>query len=120
MQIENNLDEWVTGEHVSVAFSQTAYEQKYIAHLKRLKDFDERTKDSNIVPRIRKHMLKMARYVTINVDDSDFLIILIYRKHAKVDDSGIKSKPAELSHDDIEAAKKEWETIILSEGEDEM
>ena len=63
VQIENNLDEWVTGEHVSVAFSQSTYEQKYLTHLKRLKDFDERTKDSNIVPRIRKHLLKMARYV---------------------------------------------------------
>jgi hypothetical protein len=42
----------------------------------------------------------------------------IYRKHAKVDDA-VKSKPAELSQDDIEAAKKEWENITLSDGEDE-
>lgn len=63
VQIENNLDEWVTGEHVSVAFSQNAYEQKYLAHVKRLKDFDEKTKESNIIPRIRKHLLKMARYM---------------------------------------------------------
>ena len=63
-QIENNLDEWVTGEHISVAFSQTAYEQKYLAHIKRLNDFDKRTKEANIVPWIRKHLLKMARYVT--------------------------------------------------------
>ena len=61
VQIENNLDEWVTGEHVSVPFTQAAYEQKYDAHLKRLKDFEERTKDSDIMPRIRKHLLKMAR-----------------------------------------------------------
>jgi len=45
---------------------------------------------------------------------------LLYRKHAKVDTSGIKSKPAEFSQEDIKAAKKEWENIILSEGEDEM
>ena len=44
----------------------------------------------------------------------------IYRKHAKVDATGIKSKPAELSQEDIEAAKKEWESIVLSESEDEM
>ena len=25
VQIENNLDEWVTGEHISIAFSQTAW-----------------------------------------------------------------------------------------------
>jgi len=100
--IENNLDEWVTGEHVAVAFSQNAYKQKYLAHVRRLKDFDEKTRESNIVPRLRKHLLKMAR------------------KHAKVDATGVKSKPAELSQEDIEAAKKEWENIVLSEGEDEM
>ena len=65
VQIENNLDEWVTGKHISIAFSQMAYEQKYLMHLKCLRDFDERTKDSNIVPRIRKHLLKMARYVAV-------------------------------------------------------
>ena len=37
----------------------------------------------------------------------------------EVDDFGIKSKPAELSQGDIEAAKKEWESIVLSKGEDE-
>ena len=65
VQVENNLDEWVTGEHISVTFSQMAYEQKYLTHLKHLRDFDERTKDSNIVPQIRKHLLKMARYVAV-------------------------------------------------------
>jgi hypothetical protein len=40
----------------------------------------------------------------------------IYRKH---DDAGAKSKPTELSQDNIEAAKKEWENIILSDGKDE-
>jgi len=49
-----------------------------------------------------------------------FLFNLLYRKHAKVDASSIKSKPAELSQEDIEAAKKEWENIVLSEGEDEL
>ena len=53
---KKHLDEWVTGEHVTVSFSQNV--------------------------------------------------------------SGLKSKPAELSQEDIEAAKKEWENIVLSEGED--
>ena len=65
VQIENNLNEWVTGEHISIAFSQTAYEQKYLTHLKCLRDFDKRMKDSNIVPQIMKHLLKMARYVAV-------------------------------------------------------
>ena len=48
------------------------------------------------------------------------LLYLLYRKHAKVDESGIKSKLLELSQDEIEAAKKEWENIVLSEGEDNI
>jgi hypothetical protein len=48
------------------------------------------------------------------------LLNLLYRKHAKVDDSGVKSKPAELSQEDIEAAKAEWENLVLSEGEDDI
>jgi hypothetical protein len=48
------------------------------------------------------------------------LFNLHYRKHAKVDESGIQDKPAELSQEDIEAAKKEWETINLSDGEEDM
>jgi hypothetical protein len=74
-----------------------------------LKDFDERTKGSNIVPRIRKHLLKMARYVTRNLTLD--INLLYYRKHAKVDESGIKFKPAELSQEDIEAAKNLQEGV---------
>ena len=48
------------------------------------------------------------------------LFDFLYRKHAKVDDAGAKFKPADLSQDDIEAAKKEWENIVLSEGEDNI
>ena len=33
---------------------------------------------------------------------------------------GAKSKPPELSQDNIEVAKKEWENMVLSEGEEEM
>ena len=104
-----------------MAFTQIAYEQKYLAHLKRLKDFDERTKESNIVPRIRKHLLKMVRYVpyVMKFETHCIVLNLLYRKHAKVDDAGVKSKPAELSRDDIKAAKREWENMILSEGEED-
>ena len=63
-QIDNCLDEWQTGEHVDVQFSAAAYKNKFIAHLKRLEDkFAEKTKDVNIVSRLRKHLLKMAKCV---------------------------------------------------------
>ena len=46
--------------------------------------------------------------------------IPIYLLLQEADAIGIKSKPAELLQEDIEVAKKEWESIVLSEGEDEM
>ena len=52
--------------------------------------------------------------------NSTILSYLLYGKHAKVDEAGIQSKTGELSQEDIEAAKKEWENIVLSEGEDNI
>ena len=63
LQIENNLDEWVTGEHVDVPFTTMAYKAKYCAHLKRITDFEKKTREADIIPRLLKHMLKAARYV---------------------------------------------------------
>ena len=62
-QIDNCLNEWQTGEHVDVQFSAAAYKNKFIAHLKWLEDFAEKTKDVNIVSCLRKHLLKMAKYI---------------------------------------------------------
>ena len=61
LQIENNLDEWVTGEHVDVAFTATAYKAKYVAHLQFIMDFQKKTHEADIIPRLLTHMLKVAR-----------------------------------------------------------
>ncbi|EDR03011.1 uncharacterized protein LACBIDRAFT_307860 [Laccaria bicolor S238N-H82] len=98
--IDNCLDEWQTGEHVDVQFSAATYKNKFIAHLKRLEDFAEKTKDANIVSRLRKHLLKMAK------------------KHAKADDAPQVIQAARVTEDEVEAAKKEWEGLVLSEEED--
>ena len=37
-QIKNNLNEWVTGEHIDVAFTAAAYKTKYRTHLKHITD----------------------------------------------------------------------------------
>jgi hypothetical protein len=47
------------------------------------------------------------------------LFNLLYGKHAKVDDSGIKSKPAH-SRKKISKPPRRWENIVPSEGEDEI
>ena len=64
-QIENNFDEWVTGEHNDVPFTAAAYKEKYCAHLKRITEFEKKTRDANIIPRLLRHMLKTARFVCI-------------------------------------------------------
>ena len=66
LQIKNNLDKWVTGDHVDVPFTATAYKAKYSAHLKFITDFEKKTRDANIIPCLFKHMLKVARYVILN------------------------------------------------------
>ena len=65
LQIENNLDEWITGEHIDVPFTATAYKAKYCAHLKFIMDFKKKTCEANIIPRLLKHMLKQAWYVIL-------------------------------------------------------
>jgi hypothetical protein len=71
-QIENNFDEWVTGEHIDVPFTTTAYKAKYRTHLKRITDFEKKTHEANIIPRLFKHMLKSARFVHIQVVPSQY------------------------------------------------
>lgn len=62
-QIKNNLKKWVTGEHVDVPFMATAYKAKYCAHLKHVTEFEKKTHEADIIPRLLKHMLKAAWYV---------------------------------------------------------
>ncbi|GLB43996.1 hypothetical protein LshimejAT787_1501800 [Lyophyllum shimeji] len=92
--VENCLDEWVTGQHIDVPFSVAAYQSKFEVHLKALLDFEESTRDANIVLRLRKHLLANAR------------------KHAKVDDPS-RVQGSQLGALDFEAAKKEWEMMVL-------
>ncbi|KAF8972033.1 hypothetical protein BDZ97DRAFT_1901252 [Flammula alnicola] len=96
--IENNLDEWVTGEHVDVPFTAAAYKAKYRTHLKRIMDFEKKTCEADIIPRLLRHMLKAAR------------------KHAKVSEEGAP-QVANISDAEIEAAKQEWEGLVLSDDE---
>ncbi|EDR11598.1 uncharacterized protein LACBIDRAFT_324274 [Laccaria bicolor S238N-H82] len=93
--VENCLDEWQTGEHVDVPFTAAAYKPKFTTNLKQLIMFDDKTKESDIVPRLLKHMLKMAR------------------KHAKVTDALEVAQAIQFTEDDVEAAKKEWESMTF-------
>jgi hypothetical protein len=46
---------------VDVPFTATAYKTKYRAHLKLIMDFEKKTRDADIIPRLLRHMLKVAR-----------------------------------------------------------
>ncbi|GLB44043.1 hypothetical protein LshimejAT787_1502270 [Lyophyllum shimeji] len=98
--VECCLDEWQSGEHVDVPFSAAQYQAKYNAHMTTLVNFEAKTKEANIIPRLRQHLLKKAM------------------KHAKVDETASSTQTVELADADIEAAKKEWEAINLSDDED--
>ena len=60
-QTENCIDEWQTGEHVDVQFTATAYKHKFNAHLKQIIEFEKKTQESEIIPRLLKHILKLAK-----------------------------------------------------------
>jgi hypothetical protein len=42
----------------------------------------------------------------------------VSRKHAKADDAPQVIQAARVTEDEVEAAKKEWEGLVLSEEED--
>lgn len=110
------MDEWQTGEHIDVPFTAVAYKARFNQHLKQLIEFDKKTKESDIVPRLLKHMLKMARQV---VNFSNFpVLISSCRKHARVVDSLEAVQAVHLTEDDVEAAKKEWETMVFSDDDE--
>ncbi|CAA7270374.1 unnamed protein product [Cyclocybe aegerita] len=99
--VENNLDdsddEWVTGEQSDVPFTMAAYKSKYQAHLQQLTDFARKMKEAEIIPQLCRHMLKAAR------------------KHACIEDATGVGSTNELADADIEAAKREWEDLVLSD-----
>ena len=44
------------------------------------------------------------------------VLTTLYRKHAKVSGEGA-SQPSNISNDEIEAAKREWADLVLSDDE---
>ncbi|KAG6839010.1 hypothetical protein C0991_006603, partial [Blastosporella zonata] len=94
--IECCLEEWQSGEYHDVTFLVTAYQTKYKAHLAALREFDVKTKEHNIVPRLRKHLLRNAR------------------KHAKVDTT---VTTVQLGDEDFAASQNEWNNMVFSDEE---
>lgn len=84
------LDEWITGQRTDIQFTESAYAQKFDAQLTALETFDSKTKDLDVVARIRVNLLKRARSCTkvpeTNEGDARLLV-----------------------NDDYAAARREWE-----------
>ncbi|PBK87910.1 hypothetical protein ARMGADRAFT_938188, partial [Armillaria gallica] len=61
MVIECCLDEWQTGQHVNIQFTAASYKEKYNGHLKTLQNFDQRTEEVGIIPKLCQNLTKKAR-----------------------------------------------------------
>ena len=111
------MDKWVTGEHVHVPFTTSAYKPKFIAHRKRIIEFEKKTLEADIIPRLQRHMLKQARYVIIpfNLPSFKLLTYILPSKHAQAIDT--IATTVEVTDADIKEAKKEWEGLVLSDEE---
>jgi hypothetical protein len=59
----------------------------------------------------------MAKYVLFPFQFS-YRLMTVSRKHAKADDAPQVIQAARVTEDEVEAAKKEWEGLVLSEEED--
>ncbi|KAJ2912191.1 hypothetical protein MD484_g8219, partial [Candolleomyces efflorescens] len=88
------LDEWVNGQHENVEFRSQLYREHYLRHLAGLKALEKHTTKEQIVPRLRKHWLKMA-----------------LRNFARP--TGLIS--THLTAPDFEAVKAEWKDLDLDE-----
>ncbi|KAJ3509505.1 hypothetical protein NMY22_g16265 [Coprinellus aureogranulatus] len=97
-KIECILDSWTTGkwnEHNS--FAAEVYRERYDRHLRMLKDFEKKTSEKKILPRIRAHLLSKAR------------------KYANVEEPS--STGAVIANIDYEAAMADWDENKLSDDE---
>ena len=114
LRVENCLDKWQTGEHVNVPFTAAAYKHKFTAHLKQHITFEDKTKESDIVPHLLKHMLKMARYVLVAQGVFPHPHPHLFKETWKVIDTLEATQAIQITEDDVKAAKKEWETMVFS------
>lgn len=59
--IENVLDEWRTGEHQEIRFTEGTYKEKYEKNLEELENFQQKTRQAKILPTLRAELLQHAR-----------------------------------------------------------
>jgi hypothetical protein len=60
-QIENCIDEWTNGAHVSIPFTQNVYEKFFNEHLKQVNMFELHTKEHNILPTLLMTLYQNGR-----------------------------------------------------------
>ncbi|KZT21733.1 hypothetical protein NEOLEDRAFT_1072839 [Neolentinus lepideus HHB14362 ss-1] len=59
--IQCSLEEWQTGQKTDIQFTETMYASHFENHLRALEQFERKTKDLKIMPKIQKKLLKKAR-----------------------------------------------------------
>jgi hypothetical protein len=78
-------------------------------------DFEKKTREADIIPRLLRHMLKAAWYV-LCICFTKPLFNPLYRKHAKVSGEGAP-QASNISEAEIEVPKEEWVDLVLSDEE---
>ncbi|KAF5309284.1 hypothetical protein D9611_014658 [Ephemerocybe angulata] len=94
--IQGSLDEWQSGTHRHVDFSAAGYYGKYLQNLDNLQQFELKTKEEQILPRLRRHLLRTAR------------------RHAGAGEV-IYNTDSPLSNSVVESAKMDWKDMLLGE-----
>jgi len=63
LQIECNIDEWITGIKTDVTFWADEYRSVYLDHVKSLTAFGEHTKKHDLLGRLQRKLHNYGRYV---------------------------------------------------------
>ena len=100
VSIENNPDKWVTGEHVNVPFTATAYKAKHCVHLKCIMDFETKTCKHSLSPQTYAQICLVSLFQPVPGP----VLICLFRKHARVSKEGA-AQASNISNTEIEAAK---------------
>ncbi|KAH9959202.1 hypothetical protein BC827DRAFT_1135032 [Russula dissimulans] len=98
--IENCINEYQVGTFKEITFSGSAYKSRYLAHVGYFEDLTLKTKQNSVIPRLRQHLLRLA-------------CRNLFRKHAKAKTNS--TYVVVIEDTKVEAAKKDWENIMLSD-----
>ena len=108
-QIENCIDEWLSGTHISIDFSRKEYQDIYLSWIKELDNFNKYTKKHDLLDKILVKIHNRGRYVWCLVQWHTILTKPVsHRFHARAIPVSRLDLP-KIPYHAFEAAMKEYE-----------